>query len=73
MKLFEIMNDFLQGKKIRRATWHSSLWIEYKEQTESARLYIMEDEGVRLLDVNTQFTISDIIAVDWEFYEGENV
>lgn len=37
------------------------------------RLYIMEDEGKRLIDINTEFSIDDILADDWEFYEVENV
>jgi len=68
MKLFEIMSDFLQGKKIRRGAWHGCLWIEYNKPAELTRLYIMENTGVRLLDVDMQFSIHDILAEDWEFY-----
>lgn len=32
------------------------------------RLYIMEEGGLRLIDVDCQFSIRDIQADDWEFY-----
>lgn len=68
MKLFEILNDFLQGKKIRRASWNKTLWVEYYAPTEMTRLYIMEEGGLRLIDVDCQFSIRDVQADDWEFY-----
>ncbi len=68
MKLFEILNDFLHGKKIRRASWNETLWIEYNAPTEMSRLYIMEEGGLRLIDIDCQFSIRDIQADDWEFY-----
>ena len=67
MTLFDILEKFKSGIKIRRASWNGRLFVEYREPGIS-RLYILEDEGIKLLDADMHYTTSDIMANDWEIY-----
>jgi hypothetical protein len=69
MKLFEILNEFLQGKKIHRTSWNQSVWIEYVKVSKIVRLYHIGDDGIKLIAINMRFSIDDILANDWEFYD----
>ena len=62
--LFEILPDFLNGKKIRRMSWNQNLWLETTDGT-LARLMIKEDTGIRLLHIGEEFSLSDVRANDW--------
>ena len=65
MTFFELLDEYKSGKKIRRRCWNENLWIEYRE-SKLSRLYMQENDGVKLLDVDMHFTTNDILADDWE-------
>lgn len=62
--LFEILPDFLNGKKIRRASWGPLLWMETTDGY-TTRLMIKEADGIRLLHLDEDFSLSDVRANDW--------
>lgn len=66
MKFSEILNDFLQGKEIRRQHWNRRLWVEYDNTNNSAILRRMEDYEIETVEKNLEFSIEDILAENWE-------
>ena len=62
--LFEILPDFLNGEKIRRASWGHLLWMETTDGY-TTRLMIKEADGIRLLHLSEDFSLSDVRANDW--------
>ena len=68
MTFNEIMPLFLNGAKIRRTSWHESLWIEARHDTEQIRLFRNEESGKRLITVDERFSLSDVTANDWVCY-----
>jgi hypothetical protein len=66
--LFEILPDFLNGKKIRRVSWNQNLWLETTDGT-LTRLMIKEDSGIRLLHIGEGFSLDDVKAKDWEIVQ----
>ncbi len=66
MKLFDIFESFLYGKKIRRKSWNKSLWIE-TSNGEMVKLYLEEDKGKKLITGDMKFSIDDLMSEDWEF------
>ena len=66
MNFQEILQKLIYGRKVRRQSWREGLWIESNGET--VRLYLMEKEGKRLIDVDTQFSLDDVMAEDWELF-----
>ncbi len=64
MKLFEILPDFLNGKKIRRTSWNKNLWLETTDCT-LVRLMIKEGSDIRLLHIGEEFSLDDVKANNW--------
>lgn len=62
--LFEILPDFLKGKKIRRVSWGPHLWMETTDGY-TTRLMVKDADGIRLLHLGEDFSLSDIRANDW--------
>lgn len=77
MTLFEVLNEFKAGRKIRRESWNPNLWIEFRsagsvngEPVQGlTRLYMNHpEEGVKLLEVDSRYSTEDVLATDWAFY-----
>ena len=66
MKLFDIFESFLYGKKIRRESWDKSLWIE-TSNGETVKLYIEKNNEKKLITGDMKFSIDDLMSEDWEF------
>ena len=64
MKIEEMLNKLVYGKKLRRQSWNDNLWIDSNGTT--VRLYNQEPEGKRLIDTDVRFTLDDLMAEDWE-------
>ena len=62
--LFEILPDFLNGKKIRRVSWGPFLWMETTDGY-TARLMVNGEDGIKLLHLSENFSLSDVRANDW--------
>ena len=62
--LFEILPDFLNGKKIRRVSWGPFLWMETTDGY-TTKLMVKEETGIRLLHLSEDFSLSDVRANDW--------
>ena len=62
--LFEILPDFLNGKKIRRMSWDQNLWLETTDGY-TTRLMAKEETGIRLLHLGEEFSLDDVKANDW--------
>ena len=66
MKLFEILDDFLKGKKIRRTNMSSDEWLEYERyghyiKMKSTRFKFTPDEYY--------IELKDLTANNWEIIE----
>ena len=62
--LFEILPDFLNGKKIRRVSWGPFLWIETTDGYTTS-LMVKGEDGIKLLHLGEDFSLSDVRANDW--------
>jgi len=62
--LFEILPDFLNGKKIRRVSWGPFLWME-TTYGYTTRLMVKGEDGIKLLHLGEDFSLSDVRANDW--------
>ena len=64
--LFEILPDFLNGKRIRRDTWSKGAFIELSKYTNNTvRMLYLNDYSINLVNPDVYFSIDDIKANDW--------
>lgn len=66
MKLSDIFESFLYGKKIRRKCWYKNLWIE-TSNGETVNFYLEGNEEKTLLNGDKKFSIDELMCEDWEF------
>lgn len=69
MKLFEILDDFLKGKKICRERWGKGVFIELNKSGETVRLCYLDNYDVKLINSDTNFSIDDLQANDWKLFD----
>lgn len=65
---FALIIDYLkQGKKVRRASWNKSLYIE--QSNGNVKLCIEGPNCTKILDTTAHFSYEDVIAEDWGLFE----
>jgi len=66
MKLSDIFESFLYGKKIRRKSWDKNLWIE-TSNGETVNIYLEVNKEKTLINGDKKFSIDELMCEDWEF------
>lgn len=66
MKLSDIFESFLYGKKIRRKSWNKNLWIE-TSNGETVNIYLEVNKEKTLINGDKKFSIDELMCEDWEF------
>lgn len=66
MKLSDIFESFLYGKKIRRKCWDKNLWIE-TSNGETVNIYLEVNKEETLINGDKKFSIDELMCEDWEF------
>ena len=68
MTFNKILEKLLYGKKVRRSTWHPSLWME----SNGDDVYLRTNTDKKVINAahyangDRVFTLEDVTADDWE-------
>ena len=71
MKLFELLEKFKNGEKLRRTCWDENLWICFNKNSNLTRLFAKRVNGLELLSLDTRYSTEDVLADDWAIYEDK--
>lgn len=71
MTIKDLFSEFISGTPIKRKVWRG--YWKYNPRTKNIDMYTKEGEVIQITDTeDVLFTISGILADDWEIATNEN-